>query len=37
MPTDDVADLVTRSYTTLHNDHDLTVLDHAFDPKVVVS
>ena len=35
MPTDDVADLVTRFYTTVHNDHDLTVLDRAFDPKVV--
>lgn len=35
MPTDDVADLVTRFYTTVHNDHDLTLLDDAFDPKVV--
>ena len=35
MPTDDVADLVTRFYTTVHNDHDLSMLDRAFDPKVV--
>ena len=35
MPTDDVADLVTRFYTSVHNDHDLTILDGAFDPKVV--
>ena len=35
MPTDDVAGLVTRFYKTVHNDHDLTILDRAVDPKVV--
>ena len=36
MPTVDLAELVTHFYKTLHNDHDLTPLDHAVDPNVVV-
>jgi predicted ester cyclase len=35
VPTADVAELVTRFYETVHNDHDLTILDVAFDPGVV--
>jgi len=35
VPTADLADLVTRFYQALHNDHDLTPLDDAVDPEVV--
>src|SRR2546423_5407907 len=35
MPTAHIADLVTRFYKTLHNDHDLTPFDHAVDADVI--
>jgi predicted ester cyclase len=35
MPTEGVAGLVVRFYEALHNDHDLTMIDTADDPKVV--
>ena len=35
MPTEGVGGLVVRCYEALHNDHDLTIIDTAIDPKVV--
>ena len=35
MPTEGVGGLVMRLYEALHNDHDLTMINTAVDPKVV--
>ena len=35
MPTEGAGGLVVRFYEALHNDHDLTIIDTALDPKIV--